>query len=111
LFAGAGQITYWIGGLALCLFVGPAQASSRTFVARFSPPNREGEVFGLYQTTGRAASFLSPASWWIATSIAASMGITATAIFGVLGLMVVLGVGLALLLSVDANPKVTYASK
>lgn len=109
-FAGAGQITYWIGGLALCLFVGPAQASSRTFVARFSPPNREGEVFGLYQTTGRAASFLSPAAWWIATSIAAAAGITATAIFGIIGLMVVLGGGLWLLLSVDANPKVSYSN-
>ncbi|MEY4423187.1 MAG: hypothetical protein RLZZ258_290, partial [Actinomycetota bacterium] len=33
-FAGFGVITYWIGGLALCLFVGPAQAASRTFVSR-----------------------------------------------------------------------------
>jgi UMF1 family MFS transporter len=34
IFAGEGVITYWIGGLLLCLFVGPAQASSRTFVSR-----------------------------------------------------------------------------
>jgi UMF1 family MFS transporter len=99
-FAGAGQITYWIGGLALCLFVGPAQASSRTFVARFTPEGREGEVFGLYQTTGRAASFLSPGAWWVSTSVAAAFGVTATAIYGVLGLMVVLIVGLLLLLQV-----------
>lgn len=99
-FAGAGQITYWVGGLALCLFVGPAQASSRTFVARFTPAGREGEVFGLYQTTGRAASFLSPGAWWVATTVAAGFGVTATAIYGVLGLMVVLLVGLWLLLQV-----------
>jgi UMF1 family MFS transporter len=109
-FAGAGQITYWIGGLALCLFVGPAQASSRTFVARFTPENREGEVFGLYQTTGRAASFLSPGAWWIATAIAAAAGISSTAIFGVIGLMAVLAVGLFLLLRVDPNPKVSYSN-
>jgi UMF1 family MFS transporter len=46
IFASAGVITYWIGGLLLCLFVGPAQASSRTFVSRFTPHGREGEVFG-----------------------------------------------------------------
>jgi UMF1 family MFS transporter len=109
-FAEVGQITYWIGGLALCLFVGPAQASSRTFVARFTPNGREGEVFGLYQTTGRAASFLSPSFWWISTSIAAAFGIAHTAIFGVLGLIVVLAVGLWLLTRVDPNPAVLSAN-
>jgi UMF1 family MFS transporter len=105
-FAGAGQITYWIGGLALCLFVGPAQASSRTFVARFTPHGREGEIFGLYQTTGRAASFLSPTFWGIATATAAAVGIQQSAIYGVIGLIVVLAVGTYLLLRVHPNPTV-----
>jgi UMF1 family MFS transporter len=69
MFAGEGVITYWIGGLLLCLFVGPAQASSRTFVSRFTPHGREGEVFGLYQTTGRAVSFLSGSFWAISITI------------------------------------------
>ena len=81
-------------------------ASSRTFVARFTPHGREGEVFGLYQTTGRAASFLSPSFWAIATGIAAAAGVEHTAIFGVIGLIVVLAVGLWLLTRVSANPKV-----
>ncbi|MFM2321407.1 MAG: hypothetical protein RL612_554 [Actinomycetota bacterium] len=110
-FAEVGQITYWIGGLLLCLFVGPAQASSRTFVARFTPQGREGEVFGLYQTTGRAASFLSPSFWAIATGIAAAMGMQHTAIFGVLGLIVVLAVGLWLLTRVNPNPAVLEANQ
>jgi UMF1 family MFS transporter len=105
-FAEVGQITYWIGGLALCLFVGPAQASSRTFVARFTPQGREGEVFGLYQTTGRAASFLSPTFFNIGISIAAAMGIANSAIYGVLGLILVLAVGLWLLSRVNPNPAV-----
>ena len=108
--AGAGQITYWIGGLALCLFVGPAQASSRTFVARFTPVGREGEVFGLYQTTGRAASFLAPGSWWVATSLAAMAGFADTAIFGVLGIMAVLAVGLVLLLQVNPSRTTEYSA-
>ncbi len=105
-FSGAGQITYWIGGLALCLFVGPAQASSRTFVARFTPAGREGEFFGLYQTTGRAVSFLSPTMWSLSLTLAAVAGFTETAIFGILGIMVVLVVGLFLLLRVHPAPVV-----
>jgi len=103
-FAGEGKITYWIGGLILCLFVGPAQASSRTFVARFTPEGREGEIFGIYQTTGKITSFLSPTFWLIATGLAAALGVAHTAIFGILGLMVVLGVGLLLLVRVHPAP-------
>ena len=103
-FAGAGKITYWIGGLILCLFVGPAQASSRTFVARFTPEGREGEIFGIYQTTGKITSFLSPSFWLISTGIATAAGVAHSAIFGILGLMVVLGAGLWLLLRVHPNP-------
>ena len=103
-FASAGQITYWIGGLALCLFVGPAQASSRTFVARFTPLGREGEVFGLYQTTGRAASFLSPTLWSVSLTLAGMAGVQNTSIYGILGIMVVLVVGLLLLLRVHPAP-------
>ena len=106
IFADAGQITYWVGGLALTLFVGPAQASSRTFVARFTPHGREGEVFGLYQTTGRAASFLSPTLWGIAAAIAGAFGVEHTAIFGILGLMLILAVGLWMLLRVHPKPAV-----
>lgn len=103
-FASAGQITYWIGGLALCLFVGPAQASSRTFVARFTPLGREGEVFGLYQTTGRAASFLSPTLWSVSLTLAGMAGVQNTSIYGILGIMVVLVVGLLMLLRVHPAP-------
>ncbi|MEN9737182.1 MAG: hypothetical protein RJA26_415 [Actinomycetota bacterium] len=103
-FAGAGKVTYWIGGLILCLFVGPAQASSRTFVARFTPEGREGEIFGIYQTTGKITSFLSPSFWLISTGIATAAGVAHSAIFGILGLMVVLGAGLWLLLRVHPNP-------
>jgi UMF1 family MFS transporter len=107
IFAGEGVITYWIGGLLLCLFVGPAQASSRTFVSRFTPHGREGEVFGLYQTTGRAVSFLSGAFWSISIAIGGAVtGAENATIYGVLGLMVILIVGLLLLLRVHPRPQV-----
>ena len=56
----SGPTMFWIFGLFLCLFVGPAQSSSRTFLARLAPIGKEGQLFGLYATTGRAVSFLAP---------------------------------------------------
>lgn len=92
----AGSTAFWIGGLLLCLFVGPAQAASRSFLARVTPAGREGEIFGLYATTGRAASFLSPALW---TGFIAVFG---AQYWGILGIVIVLAVGLALMLLVTS---------
>jgi UMF1 family MFS transporter len=89
-----GTIVFWIGGLVLSAFVGPAQAASRSLLARVTPTGRQGEIFGLYATTGRVASFISPAMW---TGFIAAFGAT---IYGVLGIALVLLVGLVLLLLV-----------
>jgi len=102
-----GVTTYWIGGLALCLFVGPAQASSRTFVSRFTPHGREGEVFGLYQFTGRAISFLSGTFWALSITFANTvLGLKDATIWGIWGLMIILVVGLFLLTRVHPRPTV-----
>jgi MFS transporter, UMF1 family len=89
-----GSIVFWVGGLLLSAFVGPAQAASRSLLARATPEGMQGEIFGLYATTGRVASFISPALW---TIFVAAFGAT---IWGVLGIVVVLAVGLVLLLLV-----------
>jgi UMF1 family MFS transporter len=95
-----GSIVFWICGLLLCAFVGPAQAASRGLLTRLTPPSMQGEIFGLYATTGRVASFLSPLAWslfllWFG-------GI----VYGVLGIAVVLLIGLILLLFVKLPPHV-----
>ncbi|MCI2956645.1 MFS transporter [Agromyces atrinae] len=92
-----GQIVFWTAGLALCLFVGPAQSASRTFLARLIPAGREGEVFGLYATTGRAAVWMSPTMYGLFIAIFGG------AHFGILGIVLVLVVGLALLIPVQAK--------
>lgn len=92
-----GPTVFWIFGLALCVFVGPAQSASRALLARLTPPGREGEMFGLYATTGRAASFLAP------TAFALSIKIFGEQYWGILGLLVVLALGLALLLPVRTD--------
>ncbi len=92
-----GQSVFWTAGLALALFVGPAQSASRTFLARLIPSGREGEVFGLYATTGRAVSFLAP------TAFALSVTIFGATYWGILGIILVLLVGLLLLLPVKGK--------
>ena len=92
-----GQIVFWTAGLALCLFVGPTQSASRTFLARLIPLGREGEVFGLYATTGRAVSFLAP------TAFAIMVTLFGETYWGILGIMLVLLLGLLLLIPVSAK--------
>jgi len=89
-----GTIVFWVCGLLLCAFVGPAQAASRSLLTRLTPLSMQGEIFGLYATTGRVASFLSPLAWSL--SLAWFGGI----VYGVLGIGVVLLIGLILLLFV-----------
>ncbi|WP_394278425.1 MFS transporter [Microbacterium sp.] len=89
-----GSIVFWICGLILCAFVGPAQAASRSMLTRLTPVSMQGEIFGLYATTGRVASFLSPLAWSL--FLAWFGGI----VYGVLGIGLVLLIGLVMLLFV-----------
>lgn len=89
-----GPLVFWICGLALSAMVGPAQAASRSLLARLSPEGHESEVFGLYATTGRAASFLAPLAW------SASIALFGATIWGTLGIIGVVVIGFVLLLLV-----------
>lgn len=92
---------FWLFGLLLCLFVGPAQSASRSLLARMAPAGREGEMFGLYATTGRVVSFLAPALF--TTSIALATPLVepgAAQRYGILGILLVLLIGLLLLLPI-----------
>ncbi|MET0928576.1 MAG: MFS transporter [Aeromicrobium sp.] len=83
-----GMTGFWIFGLVLCLFVGPAQSASRTYLIRLTPPGKEGQHFGLYAMTGRAASFLAPSLFGL---FAFAFGDDR---WGIIGIMLVILVGL-----------------
>ncbi len=89
-----GSTMFWVFGLILCLWVGPAQSSSRTFLARLSPAGHEGQLFGLYATTGRAVSFLAPSLFGLFAGLFASdrMGIIGIALVLLIGAIALLGV-------------------
>jgi UMF1 family MFS transporter len=97
----AGSTTFWVFGLFLCLFVGPAQSSSRAYLARLAPHGESGELFGLYATTGRAVSFLTPALFTLCIAVATPLVAPGEAQrWGILGIMVVLLAGLLVMLPV-----------
>ena len=86
-------------GLLMCLFVGPAQSASRSLLARLIPDGMSGEIFGLYATTGRAVSFLSPLLFGAGIAIGELVLGSSEAeaqYWGILGVVVVLAAGLAL---------------
>jgi UMF1 family MFS transporter len=89
-----GMAGFWVFGLVLCLFVGPAQSASRTYLVRLTPPGKEGQHFGLYAMTGRAASFLAPTLFGLFAFVLGDDR------WGIIGIMLVLLAGLLALLKV-----------
>ena len=96
LFMAPSAQMFWVCGLLLCMFIGPAQSASRTFLARIADPGTEGELFGLYSTTGRATSFLAPLFFGLFVTFSGSQ------IYGMLGIMLVVVLGLLLTLPLQA---------
>jgi len=89
-----GTMVFWVFGLLLTMFVGPAQAASRSLIAHLAPAGGEGELFGLYATTGRAISFITPALFALFVTLGGED------YWGILGIVAVLAVGILLMLRV-----------
>lgn len=89
-----GPAVFWVGGLTLAAFVGPAQTASRSLLARLAPDDKQNEIFGLYATTGRATSFFSPLLWGAFIALGGAQA------WGIVGILLILLVGLVLMLLV-----------
>lgn len=92
LFGTAAEKAYIVFGLLIGVVFGPAQASSRSYLARSVGVEEAGKFFGLYALSGRATSFLAP------MSVASITLVTNSARIGMSALIVFLGVGLLVLL-------------
>ena len=99
-----GAATFWVLGLLMTVFVGPAQAASRSFLARLIPEGKNGEIFGLYATTGRVVSFMAPAAFGIFIAVGALVtGQENTQYWGILGIVLILAAGFAVMLPVKEH--------
>jgi MFS transporter, UMF1 family len=63
------KATFWVLGVLIGLFVGPAQSASRTLMARLAPPEQRTEMFGLYALSGKLTAFIGPFLFGAATSL------------------------------------------
>ena len=105
-----GATVFWVLGLLMTVFVGPAQAASRSFLARLIPEGKGGEIFGLYATTGRVVSFLSPAAFGLFIALGAVVtGADNTQYWGILGIVLILAAGFAVMLPVKEHTEHTVS--
>lgn len=85
---------FWVLGLALGIFVGPAQSASRSMMARIAPADMRTEMFGLYALSGKATAFVGPAAlaWVTAATDSQRFGMATIVVFLVVGLVLLRGV-------------------
>jgi UMF1 family MFS transporter len=81
---------FWGLGLMLGSFFGPAQAASRSFMARLAPAEIRTEMFGLYALSGKATAFVGPAllGWVAAWAGSQRVGLATVLAFFVVGMWV-----------------------
>ncbi|BCS88566.1 MFS transporter [Pseudodesulfovibrio sediminis] len=80
---------FWIFGLGIGIFVGPVQASSRSYLAHAAPKELRTEMFGLFALSGKLTSFMGPFLVGGLTLLSGSQRIGMAAVVGlfVLGLI------------------------
>ncbi len=90
------RASFWVLGHALGLFVGPAQAASRSLLAHMAPAGARAAYFGLFALSGRITGFIGPAALGAATAAFASQRA------GMAVIVVLLAAGAAALLGVPS---------
>jgi UMF1 family MFS transporter len=88
------KTAFWILGMALGVFFGPAQAASRSMMAHLAPRGMEAEMFGLYALTGKATAFAGPLllGWVTVAAGSQRAGMATALIFLLVGLLILLTV-------------------
>ena len=82
-------VWFVVFGCGIGLFIGPAQAASRSLMARLAPPEVRGELFGLYALSGKATAFVGPAlvGWVTVWADSQRAGMATIPIFFLVGLI------------------------
>lgn len=93
-FSSIGEQVYLVFGILIGISGGPAQAASRTMLARMAPPSMMTEFFGLYALSGKATAFLAPLAiaWATLAYDSQRAGLAVIVAFLVVGFMLLFGV-------------------
>ena len=98
LLVAEGKTAFWALALGLGIFIGPAQAASRTMMARLAPAEEAAAHFGLFALSGRVTGFLGP------LALATVTGLTGSQRAGMATVVVFLALGAAILAGVRPRP-------
>ena len=87
-----GKLQFWLFALPLGIFMGPAQAASRSLMAHIAPANLRTEMFGLFAFSGKATAFMGPFVLGTVTVLADSQraGMATIVIFLAVGLLILI---------------------
>ncbi len=93
-FSSVGERVYLTFSAGIGLVSGPIQASSRSLLARLTPPDMATEFFGLFAFSGKVTAFAAPLTVSVVTALTGDqrLGIASIAIYLVLGLGLLLSV-------------------
>jgi len=85
---------FWVFGLPLGIFVGPAQSASRSMMAHMAPPEMRTEFFGLFALSGKATAFLGPAflAWATTAFDSQRAGMATIIVFFIVGVVLMMKV-------------------
>lgn len=92
---------FWVFGLILGLFVGPAHAASRSYLSLAAPAALQSQMFGLYALSGKATAFIGP------LLVAGITQISDSQRFGMSVLIVLFILGFLVLLTIPSAQKVS----
>ena len=87
-------LLFWIFSLTLGIFVGPCQASSRSYMARAAPAELRNQMFGLFALSGKATAFLGPllVGWLTWLTGSQRLGMSVIIVFFTAGFLLMLTV-------------------
>ena len=99
LFSGAilliqDKLWFYVLGCLIGSMLGPAQAASRSLMARLAPAELRTEMFGLYALSGKATAFIGPAlvGWVTLWAHSQRVGMATILLFFVAGLILLIPV-------------------
>jgi UMF1 family MFS transporter len=88
-FSSTGELVYLAFAALIGIASGPAQAASRTLLARMSPPEKLTEFFGFFAFSGKITAFAAPFAIGVVTAATGSqrIGIGSSVLFLIAGLV------------------------
>jgi len=88
------KLWFYMLGCGIGALIGPAQAASRTLMARLAPAQIRTEMFGLYALSGKATAFIGPAlvGWVTVWLNSQRLGMATILAFFLVGLLLLLSV-------------------